>query len=171
MTTRHDTDAHAQRIAAHVAEQIERAQDMLARLGQCDVYEPHYTTEKLTVAARCCVEALALLGDTQDDVEQLTARARETGHTRLDALRRAARMREAMAEGFACVRCGDRGGAMRVAGTVAGDARRQVFEHEDCRQDGLAAQIAIDERAAEPVWAPVAAAAARIAVTRASAAR
>jgi hypothetical protein len=49
-----------------------------------------------------------------------------------------------MADGLACVRCGERGGAMRVAGTVADDPRRQVFEHADCRQDGLALQIAID---------------------------
>jgi hypothetical protein len=53
----------ANRIAVHVAERIERAQDMLGRLGRRDVYEPNYTTEKLADAARCCVDALALLGD------------------------------------------------------------------------------------------------------------
>jgi hypothetical protein len=134
----------ANRIAVHVAERIERAQDMLGRLGRRDVYEPNYTTEKLADAARCCVDALALLGDTQADVEQLTTRAWDSGHTRLQALRCNARQRVEMADGLACVRCGERGGAMRVAGTVADDPRRQVFEHADCRQDGLALQIAID---------------------------
>lgn len=91
----------ANRLAAHVAECIERAQDMLGRLGRRDVYERNYTTEKLADAARCCVDTLALLDDTEANVERLTTRAWESSHTRLQALRRNARQRVEMADGLA----------------------------------------------------------------------
>lgn len=129
---------HAERIAPHVAERITRAQDMLARLGERKVYEPNYAREKLADAARCCLEALALLGEGAIEIENLASVAHTRGHDHAEALRRLEQMREAQLDGRACIRCGERDGALEVAGV---GERGQVFEHAECRADGLAANV------------------------------
>jgi hypothetical protein len=70
---------YSTRVAPHVAERIEGAQDMLGRLGARDIYEPNYASEKLRDAARHCVEALLLLGDHSTDVVEDLERAIKLG--------------------------------------------------------------------------------------------
>lgn len=135
------------RIAPHIAERIARAQDMLGRLGERRAYEPNYTGEKLADAARCCLEALALLGEDASDIDSLASRAWEHGHQHREALRRRRLIREGMAAGLVCIRCGDGEGVMQPAGTVAGRPNRQVFEHPDCREHNLAVQIEVERDA------------------------
>jgi hypothetical protein len=130
--------------APHIAEWIARAQDMLGRLGPRRAYEPNYTGEKLADVARCCIEALALLDEPRDDIETLSSRAWEHGHQHRESLRRNLRAREEAADGLRCVRCLEREGAMRPAGTLAGQPHRQVFEHAKCADDRLAPEIEID---------------------------
>ena len=131
-------------IAPHIAERIARAQDMLGRLGQRSADEPNDTGEKLADAARCCIEALALLAEPRDDIETRSSRAWERGHQQRESLLSNLRAREEAADGLRCVRCLERDGAMRPAGTLAGEPNRQVFEHADCADDQLAPVIEID---------------------------
>jgi hypothetical protein len=130
-------------VAPHVAERIERAQDMLARLGSRAAYEPNYAGEKLTAAARACVEALALLGD------EYTAEERDRDHEDGCRLRRLIVRREQgranARQGLACVRCLERGGPMTPLAGVRTTESAQVFEHPKCRADGLALAIGVDD--------------------------
>jgi hypothetical protein len=136
-------DPRSRRTAPHVAERIARARDMPARLGP-RACEPNDAGEKLADAARCCIEALALLDEPRDDVETLSARAWERGHQHRESLRRNLRAREEAADGLRCVRCLEREGAMRPAGTLAGLPSRHVFEHRACADDRLVPEIEID---------------------------
>lgn len=62
-------------VAPHVAERIARGQDMLGRLGQRQVYEPNYATEKLADTARSVLEACAILGMEPTHLIDLSADA------------------------------------------------------------------------------------------------
>ena len=137
-------DPASRSIAPHIAARIAQARDLLGRLGERSAYEPNYTGEKLAEAARCCIEALALLDEPRDDIETLSARAWARGHQHRESLRRNLRAREEAADGLRCVRCLEREGAMRPAGTLLGQPDRQVFEHAECADDRLAAVIEID---------------------------
>jgi hypothetical protein len=117
---------------------------MLRRLGQCSAYEPNYTGGKLADAAQCCIEALALLAEPRDDIETLSSRTWERGHQHRQLLRRNQRAREEAADGLRCVRCLERDGVMRPAGTLAGQPHRQVFEHAECADDRLVPVIESD---------------------------
>jgi len=131
---------HADRTAALVAERIARAQDMLGRLGERDAYEPNYAREKLLDAARCCIEASAILGEPRDTVEGRTGIAWELGLSLFRLERRRAEARQ----GMACVRCLERGGMMTPLVGVRTVESAQVFEHQECREVGLAAAIEVE---------------------------
>jgi len=137
-------DPASRSTAPHIAERIARAHDLLGRLGQRGADEPNYTGETLAEAVRCCIEALALLDEPRDAIETLSSRAWQRGHQHREPVQRKARAREEAADGLRCVRCLERDGAMRPAGTLAGQPHRQVFEHAECADDRLAPAIEID---------------------------
>lgn len=66
-------------IAMQTSERIIRAQDMLGRLGARSAYEPNYATEKLADAARCALEACAILGMSEQAIRHLAGNAFDSG--------------------------------------------------------------------------------------------
>ena len=138
------TDPLAPSVAPHISARIRRAQDLLARVGAREIYEPHYAGVRLTEAASCCLHALALLGESRADAVALTARGWSCGRGQREALRRRLRTLEEAADGRRCVRCLEPDGPMRPAGTLAGEPSRQVFEHRTCADDGLRPIVEID---------------------------